>query len=93
MTPLPPSDFKIRSDVAWVEIDGDIVVYDPLGPTTHILSGGAALVWLELLEVGTLGTQTVLERIAHRVGSETDNLGGEILGVLERLVSIGLTEG
>lgn len=94
MTPISPTpQLTIRSDVAWVEIDGDIVVYDPVGPMTHILSGGAALVWLELAEVGTLDAPRLVELVARRVGSETEELRSEIHGVLEQLVSIGLTEG
>ncbi len=34
-----------RTGVNWIEVDGDVVVFDPQASTVHVLEGAAAIVW------------------------------------------------
>jgi hypothetical protein len=34
-----------RNDVHWIEVDGDVVVVDPVDRSIHVLRGAAAAVW------------------------------------------------
>ena len=34
-----------RSDVEWIELDGEAVLYDPATYTLHLLNAAAAAVW------------------------------------------------
>ena len=85
-TPQPAPD-GIRPDVAWVEIDGEVVVYDPAGPSTHLLGGGAAIVWQDVAESGRPGAE---ERIAALVGADVATFGDEVRSVLDQLRGLGL---
>jgi hypothetical protein len=80
----------LRDDLAVVEIDGDLVVYDPVQLESHVLSGGAVIVWVEL------DGQTVdglTERVAARVGLAVDEIAGEVAGVLTQFQALGLLSG
>jgi len=83
------SGARIRSDLAVVELDGDLVVYDPAEPACHVLSGGAVVVWAELDEHGPDG---VVERVCQRVGGAADEIGDQIRDVLADFARLGLLE-
>lgn len=83
------SDVRLRADLAVVELDGDLVVYDPVEPACHVLSGGAVLVWAELDGEGTDG---LVERICRRVGADVDQISDEIRGVVADFARLGLLE-
>ena len=90
---LSPADSnsgaRLRSDLAVVELDGDLVVYDPVEPACHVLSGGAVIVWAELDGNGSEG---LVERICRRVGADLEQIGDEIRGVLTDFARLGLLE-
>ena len=79
-------DVRLRDDLAVVELDGDLVVYDPVEPACHVLSGGAVLVWAEL-EGGAGG---IVERICERVGADIGDIGDEIIAVMADFARLGL---
>lgn len=83
---MGPSD-TLRDDLASVEIDGDLVIYDPVGHATHVLSGGAVIVFGELAGDVVDG---LVERVAARVDAEPDDLAAEVEGVLVQLDELGL---
>ncbi len=81
---------QLRKDLAAVEIDGDLVVYDPREPACHVLSGGAVLVWLDL-EGST--TEGLVERVQRRIGPSAADIEQEILEVVKDFDGLGfLTE-
>jgi hypothetical protein len=81
----PPAE-HLRSDLAAVMIDGDIVVYDAVRGESHVLSGGAVAVWMALEDGGVAG---VVERVAASVGLEPGELADEIHSVLESFTTLG----
>jgi septum formation inhibitor MinC len=84
--PIDPHD-TLRDDLAVVEIDGDLVVYDPVHLESHVLSGGAVIVWVEL------DGQTVdglTERVAARVGLAVDDLAAEVESVVAQFSALRL---
>lgn len=76
----------LRSDLAAVVIDGDIVVYDALQGGSHVLAGGAVAVWMALEDGGVPG---VVERVSDAVGLEPDVLSDEIDSVLSTFRTLG----
>ena len=83
------TSLRIRSDLAAVEIDGEVVVYEPTEPTCHILSGGAAIVWIEL---ESSNTDHIVDRVCERVGLRPDEIEVEVLGVIDNLNELELLE-
>lgn len=79
-----------RDDLAVVEFDGDLVVYDAVAGSTHVLTGGAAVVWAEL-ELG--GPSGVAARVAERVGRPTDEVAPHVIEALGRFDALGLLHG
>jgi hypothetical protein len=82
---LPP-DTSIRTDLAVVELDGDLAVFDPITTICHVLSGGAVLVWAEL-DAGLAG---LVQRVAERVGESTETIEADITEVIRQLNALGL---
>jgi hypothetical protein len=77
----------VRPGVASVEIDGDIVVYDVDSATSHVLTGGAVVVWQEL----TGGdVDDLVRRVALRTGSAPDAIADEVRACVVQLDSLGL---
>ena len=75
----------IRHDLAVVEVEDDLVVYDAARSVCHVLSGGAVTVWAAL--EGTT-TADIVDRVCQRVGRDRREIGGEVESViadLERL--------
>lgn len=81
-----PQSQHLRSDLAAVVIDGDIVVYDAIQGGSHVLSGGAVAVWMALEDGGVPG---VVERVADAVGLEPEVLSDEIESVLSTFRTLG----
>lgn len=87
--PIHPHD-TLRDDLAVVEIDGDLVVYDPVQLESHVLSGGAVIVWLELDGQSVDG---LTERVAARLGLAMDEIADDVTGVLTQFQALGLLSG
>ena len=81
-----PEAGQLRSDLAAVVIDGDIVVYDAARSESHVLAGGAVAVWMALEDGGVAG---VVERVAAAVGLEPAALADEIHSVLQSFGQLG----
>jgi hypothetical protein len=81
-----PQAQQLRSDLAAIVIDGDIVVYDALQGGSHVLAGGAVAVWMALEDGGVPG---VVERVADAVGLEPAVLSDEIDSVLSTFRTLG----
>ena len=94
---LPPSestsdvhDEQLRSDLAAVAIDGDIVVYDARRGESHVLAGGAVAVWMALEDGGVAG---VVARVADAVGLEPMALADDVDGVVQSFRELGFFDG
>jgi hypothetical protein len=80
---------RLRADVLYELVDGDLVVFDPVPPACHVLGGGAVIVWDELLGDTTAG---LVERIATRVGLAVSELYGQVAEVVAELQALDLLE-
>lgn len=80
----------LRPDLAAVEIDGEIVVYDPVEGAAHLLSGGAVAVWCALDGQPIAGLD---ERVANLVGLGPDDVAGEVARVVASFADLGLLSG
>ena len=85
-TPISP-DARLRDDLTVAEIDGDLVVFDPVGMESHVLAGGAVVVWAEL-EQQTAGG--VVERVARRTNRDINAISSEVDAVLAQFEELGL---
>jgi PqqD family protein of HPr-rel-A system len=78
--------------IEWEELDGEVVVYDPLTGTVHFLNATAAAVW-----AACDGASTV-DEIVDRVGAtfvieDTDDVVRGVRGILVRFETLGLLAG
>ena len=85
----PPADATVRADLEVVELDGDLVVYDPVSTASHVLSGGAVVVWHELARSRVGG---LVERVADLVGEPVDDIADDVGLVVAQLTELGLLE-
>ena len=79
-----------RPDVEWVDLDGEVVVYDGATETLHRLNGSAARVW-----AACDGSQSVdqLVRFMQAAFADTgDAIEGDVRRLLRQLGRLGLLE-
>lgn len=80
-------DLTARQDLGVVRYDDDLVLFDPLDRRTHVLGGGARLVW-EALTIGP--ARDVVGIISRSVDEPRESLEPEVTEVVERLHRLGL---
>ena len=84
---------RIAGGVTWVELDGEIVVYDDTQasqPTLHLLNASASAIWHCCDGSATL--PQVITDLAEAYDVETGVIAESVSDVLDRLVSSGLVE-
>jgi len=85
-----PARPKVRADLAVVEIDGEIIVYDERDGDLHHLNSAAAVVF-QLLD----GTSTAVElaaSIAEAFEVRADEVESQVRTVIRRFRSAGLLD-
>lgn len=85
---MPPVE-RLRTDLAIAEVEGDLVVYEPEGPTCHVLAGGAVLVVAEL-DGGT--TDGLVERLRARVVDVPEDFDSQVHAFVDDLRARDLLE-
>lgn len=80
-----------RPDVAWVEIDGQIVAYDPVHTTSYVLNTTAGLVW-KLLD-GTTTIEVLSTDLADAFGADPEQVRSDVLTTVRRFGHQGLLAG
>lgn len=87
MTPDRPtsSDNELRDDLAAVLIDGDIVVYDAVAHTSHVLSGGAVAVWVALED----GADDVAAGVGELTGADPDAIRDDVERTVDEFRELG----
>ena len=88
MLPIRP---RVRDDVAVVEIDGELVVYDERNGELHHLNPSASLVF-QLLD-GTATMRELAGEIARTVDASPERVEAEIRMVQRYLRRAGLLDG
>lgn len=71
-----------RSDVEWVELDGEAVLYDPRSQTLHQLNAGAAAVWAAL--DGSTTTSQITHLIEGAYQGAKDAIARDVAAVIRR---------
>ena len=89
MTAVPPSKIdgafvpRVADEVAWAEVDEEIVAYEELTQTVHVLGGTAAIVW------GGIDGETSLDRLidelAEAFGADHDIVRSDVLELVRGL--------
>lgn len=77
-----------RSDVAWVEVDGDVVAMAPSGDI-HVLQGAAAALWQVIDGESIEGLD---EAVALTFGISRERAAADIKRALAMLAEIGIIE-
>lgn len=90
MTSPTGNDRRVRHDLVVAEMDGDLVVFDHVAMSCHVLSGGAALVW-RALERGHL--PTLIAQVAEDVSDLVSPTPDQIEALLDELSELGLLAG
>lgn len=79
---------QIAENVAWVELDGEGVLYDEYGQRVHVLSPSATLIW------SGIDGRTSLEQIARDLSASFDTdlemVRADILELARDLLEKGL---
>ena len=79
---------QIPETVAWVEVDGEVVLYDEVRQMVHVLSPTATLVW------SGIDGRTSLERIARDLsesfGTDLGVVRSDVLELARDLLERGL---
>jgi hypothetical protein len=91
----PMTRYRIADDVAWVShedldtggVPSAYAARLPLGPPTT-LDGPACVVWLALADGGSHDELT--RAAAQMWGADPADISGDVLGLLEELVGLGL---
>jgi PqqD family protein of HPr-rel-A system len=88
---MPPIKPRVRDDVAVVEIDGELVVYDERNGELHHLNPSASLVF-QLLD-GTATMRELAGEIARTADASPERVEAEIRMVQRYLRRAGLLDG
>jgi PqqD family protein of HPr-rel-A system len=88
---MPPIRPRVRDDVAVVEIDGELVVYDERNGELHHLNPSASVVF-QLLD-GTATMRELADEIARTVDASPERVEAEIRTVQRYLRRAGLLDG
>lgn len=83
----PSPTARARTDVGVVRYDTEIVVFDPTDRRTHVLGGGAALVWGAL---ESLPASEVLAALAEALGHPEADIEDDVDNTLAELSALGL---
>jgi hypothetical protein len=76
--------------LAAVELDGDLVVYDPADQVLHVLNPAAALVWDRC--DGTTTVAEIVAELSRWVARPATDLAGEIAAAVADLRHLGLVD-
>jgi len=79
-----------RREVAGAEIDGDVVLYDELQETTHLLNQTGAIVW-SLLD-GSSRIDEIASELAEAYAAPADAVLADVLALVRELGRRGLLE-
>ena len=77
-----------RPGVEWVELDNEVVVYDPATQSLHRLNASAAHVWLAC--DGTTSVDQLVNRVARLYTETGETIGTDVRALLGRLVDAGI---
>lgn len=80
-----------RPDVAWVELDGEVVVYDPAASTSYVLNSSAGLIWRFL--DGTDTVEALAVDLAETFGADIEAVRADVVSTVQRFGRQGLLIG
>jgi len=79
----PDADMPARrTDVEWVELDGEAVLYDPRSHMLHRLNVGAATVWAAL--DGSTTTSEITHAIEEAYVGANDAIARDVAAAIQR---------
>jgi Coenzyme PQQ synthesis protein D (PqqD) len=82
---------RIRDTVAWVELDGEVVVYDELTAATHLLNKAAATIWLCC--DGSTSLNELIGELIEFFQADRATIGQDVIHLVRKLGGQGLLEG
>ncbi len=82
---------RARPDVAWVELDGQVVAFDPAHMTSYVLNATAGLIW-QLLD-GSDTVETLSADLAEAFGADLEQIRSDVLTTVRRFGDQGLLAG
>jgi hypothetical protein len=81
---------RLRQDIAWREIDGEIVLLDLTGAAYYSVSRSGAALWPAVVEGSTIGE--LVERLALEFSLDRDGAERDVRALVESLRGEGLLE-
>lgn len=82
---------RARPDVAWVEIDGEVVAFDPVHTRSYVLNATAGLIW-KLLD-GSDAIEVLAADLAEAFGADPEQVRSDVVTTVRRFGRQGLLLG
>jgi hypothetical protein len=82
---------RIKDTVTWVELEGEVVVYNDLTATTHLLNTAASVIWLCCDGSTTLGC--LIGELHEVYEGNTAMIRCDVIDLIRQLGRQGLLEG
>jgi hypothetical protein len=78
----------VRSDVEWVELDGEVVVHDPRARTLHRLNATATAVWTAC--DGAASVVEIVRAVQEYYAGPRDGIARDVRSIIQRFRRLGL---
>jgi hypothetical protein len=82
---------RIRDSVAWVELDGEVVLYDEPTGTMHLLNTAAATIWMCC--DGSTPLRCLISELSDVYDGDSALIGQDVIDLVQKLGGQGLLEG
>jgi PqqD family protein of HPr-rel-A system len=82
---------RVSDTVVWVELDGEVVIYDEANGSMHLLSNAAAAVWVRC--DGSQAVDQIIGELADEYRADEAQIARDVTELMSQLTSKGLLEG
>jgi coenzyme PQQ synthesis protein D (PqqD) len=90
MLAIVTDTIRLRQDIAWREIDGEIVLLDLTGAAYYTVSRSGVVLWPAVVEGATVATLT--ERLAQEYSLDRQAAERDVRVLIDALTGEGLLE-
>lgn len=85
-----PTSYRISATVHAVELDGEVLIWDPTGVQLHRLNPSASHVWVALS--GWCTTEALVDAVANAVHVDAAHLRDDVVACVAALHAAGLVD-
>ena len=82
---------RVKEPVAWVEVDGEVVIYDEATTSMHLLNNAATAVWMRC--DGRASLAEIISDLAETYQADEGQIARDVTDLVGQLGSKGLLDG